>query len=430
MAKKKLSATRKWIYIIFVIEIILIIFSKGLNRTLQIGFDHGKFVVKNINQPFNLQEHISEDFQVDKYLQDVTLITIEDIKDLPKFGEILLTSDNPIIAKMRSKLSDKSMEILKNKDFEEHKIGPLMADLYEIQNDKTFPEMSFLDAVKHNAKDAKYLVDKFKKSLQNSSVKLDNYEYLRLNRIIIESAFPETVLKHQTKIPNIYGSYKAYSLFKKIFGVNAAINAFRLIRILIIVDIIILLLVFFTRKVLFSRPSKLQLVFEMLYEMFDGFVKDTLGEENRHFTPYIVTLFFFIWICNMVGMIPISGFIEPTRNLNVTLGLGIFAIVVVHVTAIKTKGFWKHIQNFINPVKNPLFLLDIVGEFSKVVSISFRLFGNILGGAIIILVVSSLVKFVMLPVGLNMFFGVFVGTIQAFVFTMLALTYIGVELGE
>jgi F-type H+-transporting ATPase subunit a len=71
-----------------------------------------------------------------------------------------------------------------------------------------------------------------------------------------------------------------------------------------------------------------------------------------------------------------------------------------------------------------------VGEVSKVVSISFRLFGNILGGAIIILVVSSLVKFVMLPVGLNLFFGVFVGTIQAFVFTMLALTYIGVELGE
>jgi F-type H+-transporting ATPase subunit a len=82
------------------------------------------------------------------------------------------------------------------------------------------------------------------------------------------------------------------------------------------------------------------------------------------------------------------------------------------------------------PHKNPLFLLDIIGEASKVVSISFRLFGNILGGAIIILVVSSLVKFVIFPVGLNLFFGMFVGTIQAFVFTMLALTYIGVEISE
>ena len=132
----------------------------------------------------------------------------------------------------------------------------------------------------------------------------------------------------------------------------------------------------------------------------------------------------------MIGMIPIPGFIEPTRNLNVTLGLGLFAIVVVHVTAIKAKGFWHHLQNYINPVKNPLFILDIVGEVSKIVSISFRLFGNVLGGAIIILVVSSLVKFIMLPVGLNLFFGIFVGSIQAFVFTMLALTYIGVELGE
>ena len=72
----------------------------------------------------------------------------------------------------------------------------------------------------------------------------------------------------------------------------------------------------------------------------------------------------------------------------------------------------------------------MVGELSKAVSISFRLFGNILGGSIIILVVSSLVKFIILPVGLSLFFGMFVGTIQAFVFTMLALTYIGAEIAE
>ncbi len=431
MAKKKMSATRKWIYIIFVIELLLVFFSKGLNKKLEIGFDNGKFIIRNIDEPFNLQEHISEDFQVDKYIQDKTLLTIEDIKDIQKFGEILLNSDNPVIAKMRDKLSEKSMQILKNKDFEEHKIGPLLADLFKIQADENFIEPQFLNFITtQTTKDVKFLVNKYKKSLKDTSVKLDNFEHLRLNRIIIESVFPEDVVKHQELIPNIYGSYKAYDLFKKIFGVGAAINAFRLIRILIIVDIVIFLLVFFTRKVLFSRPSKMQLVFEMLYELFEGFVKDTLGEKNLHFTPYIVTLFFFIWICNMIGMIPIPGFIEPTRNLNVTLGLGIFAIVVVHVTAIKAKGLWHHLQNYINPVKNPLFLLDIVGEVSKVVSISFRLFGNILGGAIIILVVSSLVKFVMLPVGLNLFFGVFVGTIQAFVFTMLALTYIGVELGE
>jgi len=132
----------------------------------------------------------------------------------------------------------------------------------------------------------------------------------------------------------------------------------------------------------------------------------------------------------MVGMIPIPGFMEPTRNLNVPLGLGVLAIFIVHAVAFKSKGFMKHIQGYVNPIKNPLFILDIVGEISKMVSISFRLFGNVLGGAIIILVVSSLVNFFLVPVLLNGFFGIFVGTIQAFVFTMLALTYIAVEVSE
>ena len=168
----------------------------------------------------------------------------------------------------------------------------------------------------------------------------------------------------------------------------------------------------------------------MMYSFFEEFVNDTLGVKYSYYTPYILTIFLFIWVSNMVGMIPIPGFMEPTRNLNVPLGIGIIAILVVHGTAIKVKGVWGHFRNYLNPIENPLFLLDIVGEISKVVSISFRLFGNILGGAIIILVVSSLVKYLLFPVGLILFFGIFVGTIQAFVFTMLALTYIGVEIAE
>ena len=71
--------------------------------------------------------------------------------------------------------------------------------------------------------------------------------------------------------------------------------------------------------------------------------------------------------------------------------------------------------------------LNIIGELSKVVSISFRLYGNIMGGSIIILVVSDLVYGLVLPPALNAFFGLFVGTIQAFVFTMLTLVYISVQ---
>ena len=227
----------------------------------------------------------------------------------------------------------------------------------------------------------------------------------------------------------IYGSTRLYDFFHAFFK-NTPVGTFQLLRMLLIVDLVLLWVAYIIKKQLFEKPTKPQLMFEMLYTTLEEFVVETVGKERIHYTPYIVTLFIFIWVCNLIGMVPIPGFMEPTRNLNVPLGLGIAAMIVVQFTAIKVKGFWKHIQNYINFIKNPLFLLDIVGEVAKVVSISFRLFGNILGGAIIILVVSSLVDFVLLPIGLNLFFGIFVGTIQAFVFTMLALTYIGVEISE
>jgi len=129
-------------------------------------------------------------------------------------------------------------------------------------------------------------------------------------------------------------------------------------------------------------------------------------------------------------MLPIPGVFEPTRNINVPLGLGLMAVVFVHITAIKKKGVWPHLSQFVNPVKNPMFLLDIVGEFAKLVSMSFRLFGNVLGGAIIVLVISSLINYIVLPVGLMLFFSLFIGTVHAFVFTMLALTYISVQVME
>ena len=74
--------------------------------------------------------------------------------------------------------------------------------------------------------------------------------------------------------------------------------------------------------------------------------------------------------------------------------------------------------------------LNIITEIANVVSLSFRLFGNILGGAIIVMVISFLTRYVILPVGLNIFFGIFVGTIQAFVFTMLSMTYLAVAIAD
>jgi len=153
-------------------------------------------------------------------------------------------------------------------------------------------------------------------------------------------------------------------------------------------------------------------------------VEDALDDRNRKYFPLIIPLFLFLWLSNILGIIP--GLSEPTRDLNTTLGYGILGFIVSHYAGIQTKGLKTYVSEYFHPM---FFMapLNVIGELSKVVSISFRLFGNIMGGAIIISVVSHLVYNLVLPPVLNAFFGLFVGTIQAFVFTMLTLVYISVQ---
>ncbi|MBN2829695.1 MAG: F0F1 ATP synthase subunit A [Candidatus Cloacimonetes bacterium] len=226
-----------------------------------------------------------------------------------------------------------------------------------------------------------------------------------------------------------YKSIGLYTAFHKIFGDASTINAFKLLRMLLILDVLFIFLAIIIKRNVKFYPGKLQIVGESFYAGAEGMVRDTLGQKNVHFTPYLLTLFLFIWFSNLIGIIPIPGFIEPTRNLNVPLGLGVAAIAVVHFMSIKKKGLWKYMKEYGEPM---VFLapLNIVGELSKVVSISFRLFGNIMGGGIIILVVSSLTKLIIVPIGLYGFFGIFAGSIQAFVFAMLAMSYLAVAITE
>ena len=173
-------------------------------------------------------------------------------------------------------------------------------------------------------------------------------------------------------------------------------------------------------------PGPWQQIAELLVNWFKDLVRDALGEayEERYF-PLICGLFIFLLLCNWVGIIP--GLEEPTKDLNTTLGLGVMGFFIAHGTAIKVKGLKGYIKEYFEPM---FFLmpLNVVGEIAKVISISFRLFGNIMGGSIIIIVVSHLIWGLLLPPFLYGFFGLFVGTVQAFVFTMLTLVYISVQI--
>ncbi len=174
-------------------------------------------------------------------------------------------------------------------------------------------------------------------------------------------------------------------------------------------------------------PSPFQAAVESVIEAFRDLVDESLGKLGPGYFAFIATLFLFILVSNWIGVVPLLQ--EPTRDLNTTLGLGLIGFVVAHVTALRVKGWKAYVKEYFQPFFF-MFPLNVIGELAKVVSISFRLYGNIMGGAIIIAVVSRLVQYVLIPPFLYAFFGLFVGTVQAFVFAMLTLTYISVAIQE
>jgi F-type H+-transporting ATPase subunit a len=196
--------------------------------------------------------------------------------------------------------------------------------------------------------------------------------------------------------------------------------------------LIIIGLALLGRRRLEKYPGRVQSLTEMIIESFDGMIQETMGSVGRRYFPLIVTMFFFVSFSNWISVIPSMK--SPTSDLNTTLGLGILTFLVAQGSGVVAKGPLNYIKGFFEPyLIAPLALfINIAGEAGKTISHSFRLFGNVLGGGIIIVVISGLLGPLSFPLGAAMsaFFGLFIGLIQAFVFTILALMYITVARGE
>jgi F-type H+-transporting ATPase subunit a len=217
---------------------------------------------------------------------------------------------------------------------------------------------------------------------------------------------------------------KLHQLIIPVFGYNITINLEVIVMTWIVFILLIVLGLFasYKRKIL---PRPLQALGELIISLLYGLTEDALGKElAKTYAPLICALFMFLLLSNWLGIIPHLE--EPTKDLNTTFGLGIMGFFIAHYAGIKSKGFKAYLKEYFQPI---FFMmpLNVIGELAKIVSISFRLFGNIMGGSIIILVVSYLTYSVVLPPFLYGFFGLFVGTIQAFVFTMLTVVYISVQ---
>ncbi len=217
---------------------------------------------------------------------------------------------------------------------------------------------------------------------------------------------------------------KLHQLIIPFFGHDITINL-EVIVMTWIVFIIIILFGWFAARKRNILPHSTQVMGELLVTQLYGLTEGALDKEMaKKYGPLICALFMFLVVANWLGIIPHLE--EPTKDLNTPLSLGLMGFVIAHAAGIKAKGLKVYLKEYCEPIFFML-PLNLIGELAKIVSISFRLFGNIMGGAIIILVVSYLTYSIILPPFLFAFFGLFVGTIQAFVFTMLTVVYISVQ---
>jgi len=207
---------------------------------------------------------------------------------------------------------------------------------------------------------------------------------------------------------------------------------------------LLIVMAFLVGRKLKLTPSRFQTVLEQLVEYVYDYVAVTLESRDmaRRFFPLILTIFLFVWVANLMEFIPGVGSIlfhgEPlfrsvNTDLNTPLMLALVSFFVIEITGILTIGIVKYGSKFIqNPINNPIGfavgLVELIGELVRVVSLSFRLFGNILAGEVVIAVALYFMPY-LLPVPLMMF-EIFIGTLQAAVFALLTLFFIKLAITE
>ncbi|MFW6160515.1 MAG: F0F1 ATP synthase subunit A [Acidobacteriota bacterium] len=195
-----------------------------------------------------------------------------------------------------------------------------------------------------------------------------------------------------------------------------------LVMIFIVAFFLILFFGLSSRK-LSLIPGKLQSVLELIVETLESLLEDTVGEQGKKYLPVIATVGLFILFCNLLGLVP--GLMAPTSKLNVTAGCALVVFVYYHWEGIKAQGFFRYLKHFTGPI--PLlapFLLpiEIISHFSRPVSLSIRLFGNIFAEELLIVIIASIIPY-FLPLPF-MAVAIFTSIIQAFVFVLLACIYI------
>ncbi len=176
-------------------------------------------------------------------------------------------------------------------------------------------------------------------------------------------------------------------------------------------------------------PSGGQNFFEVVIGGFEDFMVDVMGHEGRPYFPIIFTIFIYILLMNWSGLIP--GMFSPTSNINTPLSMAIPVLAVTFYIGFKEHG-GKYIKHFLGPVPAlaPLmFPIEVIGHFARVLSLTFRLFGNILGEDLVLAILFFLAGAYLAPLPM-MFLAIFTSFVQAFIFALLTMLYFAAAIEE
>ncbi len=177
-----------------------------------------------------------------------------------------------------------------------------------------------------------------------------------------------------------------------------------------------------------TAPTGVQNLLETVVSGLENFVVDIMGPEGRHYLSLIGSLFLFILVCNLQGLFP--GFDSPTANINTTLALALFSFTATHYIGIKRHGIG-YIKHFMGPMWGlaPLMLpIELISHFARVMSLTFRLFGNMVAKHKLLLVLALLAPYIA-PVPI-LGLGLLVAFVQAGVFTLLTMLYLSGSIEE
>ena len=178
--------------------------------------------------------------------------------------------------------------------------------------------------------------------------------------------------------------------------------------------VLTLLSVLLVRNLKVENPGKKQLALEAFIGFLDDFFTGILGKDGKPYIPYLITVALYIGCANLIGLF---GFKPPTKDLNVTAGLALMSLVLIYYSGLKKKGVKKFFLGFADPLPfiAPINIMEIA---IRPVSLCMRLFGNVIGAFVIMELIKMMVP-VLVPIPFSMYFDIFDGLIQTYVFVFL-----------